>query len=89
MQTNTVKAEPKPSQEALAATPIFRAPVPRMHLWPTNAHISSPTPFSGWEQNNLYETPTMRRSVPNFAPAAAKAPADYMSEPKYDIPIKR
>lgn len=68
--------EQKPAQEVLAATPVFRAPIPRMHLWPT--HTSSPTPSRDWEQDNMYSTPTMRRKVPNFAPAEAETPAGDM-----------
>ncbi|KAE9381201.1 hypothetical protein N431DRAFT_322674 [Stipitochalara longipes BDJ] len=69
-------------------TPVqgFRAPVPRMHLWPTMANNS---PLAEWDRSpmsHVYETPTARRQVPNFGhqetPAAAKL------DPKLTTPWK-
>lgn len=73
--------EQMPAEEALAATPIFRAPVPRMHLWPI-ANSSNSTPSRDWEEHNLYETPTMRRRVPNFVPEEAVTPIGDMVYPQ-------
>lgn len=54
--------------------PMFRAPVPRMHLWPTttNTNINNNTSTSNsdmgtqWERNSIYATPTSRRDIPGF-----------------------
>ena len=69
------------AQEVLAATPVFRAPIPRMHIWQTGS-ISSPTPARDWNENNMYSTPTMRRQVPNFAATEAETPAGSMVDSK-------
>ncbi|PQE12631.1 Terpenoid cyclases prenyltransferase alpha-alpha toroid protein [Rutstroemia sp. NJR-2017a BBW] len=59
--------------------PMFRAPVPRMHLWPTipnsnmsastntNTNTSTSEMGSEWEQNAIYATPTTRRQVPGYS----------------------
>ena len=71
LQINSVKNEQKPvTDESLNLTPVFRAPVPRMHLWPT-VGTSNSTPNREWEEDTVYSTPTMRRRVPNFAAADA------------------
>lgn len=60
-----VKREVKPEEpdELLATTPTYRAPIPRMRLWPTNTPSSS---MADWEPAG-YATPTARRVVPNFS----------------------
>ncbi len=67
-----------------AENPIqgFRAPVPRMHLWPT---ATNTTPLSEWDRSplgHIYETPTAIRQVPNFSrqetPAAAQLDPEYV-----------
>jgi hypothetical protein len=75
LKVGNVKIEPTPTKELLAATPAFRAPVPRMHLWPTFS-TSNSTPNRDWEEDTIYSTPTMRRKVPNFAPAEATPAGD-------------
>jgi hypothetical protein len=60
-----VKKEEEPPQEpVLAKTPVFRAPVPRMHLWPTQTNPGSAL-RSDWEPS-AYETPATRRQIPGF-----------------------
>lgn len=55
-------------QSTLASTPVFRAAVPRMHLWPTTTTAApEPTPEFEWEQTFTYATPTARRQLPNFS----------------------
>jgi hypothetical protein len=59
----------------------FRAPIPRMHLWPTVANNS---PVSEWDQTliaHIYETPTARRQVPNFS--GEETPAAASLDPKF------
>ncbi|KAM3077545.1 hypothetical protein ACMFMG_006882 [Clarireedia jacksonii] len=58
--------------------PMFRAPIPRMHLWPTttnsnmvtstntNTNTSTSEISSEWEQSATYTTPTTRRQVPGY-----------------------
>jgi hypothetical protein len=69
---------------SFAETPVqgFRAPVPRMHLWPT---ATDTTPLSECDRSpvgHIYETPTARRQVPNFSleetPPAAKLDPEYV-----------
>lgn len=54
----------------LMATPTYRAPVPRMHIWSTSPALldtpSDSVPSSYWDKNDAYATPTMKRFVPNF-----------------------
>jgi hypothetical protein len=56
--------------DRLLSTPIYKAPVPRMHMWSTVLpHSGTPfdsVPSSRWEEQDAYATPTMRRSIPNF-----------------------
>lgn len=55
------------------ATPNYLAHAPpRMHMWNTRP-LARGSPFdsepsSRWEEKDAYATPTMRRSLPNFAP---------------------
>ena len=72
------EAKPKPAEEALAATPHFHAPVPRMHLWDTSG--PSRTPSRAWEDDFVYSTPTMRRRLPNFT-IRANAPVGNLRDP--------
>ncbi|APA09036.1 hypothetical protein SS1G_02908 [Sclerotinia sclerotiorum 1980 UF-70] len=54
--------------------PMFRAPVPRMHLWPTttNTNMSNNTSTSNsdmgseWDHSAVYATPTSRRQIPGY-----------------------
>ncbi|KAB8299104.1 hypothetical protein EYC80_001217 [Monilinia laxa] len=54
--------------------PMFRAPVPRMHLWPTttNTNIDNNTSTSNsdmgseWDHNAMYSTPTSSRHIPGY-----------------------
>jgi hypothetical protein len=70
--------------EALVTTPVFRAPVPRMHLWPTINKSSSTQPGDR-EEGNMYSTPTMRRKLPNFAPWEAVTLAGDNLDSKYAL----
>jgi hypothetical protein len=69
---------------SLAPTPLFRATVPRMHLWPTTNTAS--TPNFEWEQPFVYTTPTARRQLPNFS--REETPANTilggLLDPQYD-----
>ncbi|KAG0650630.1 Geranylgeranyl transferase type II subunit beta [Hyphodiscus hymeniophilus] len=85
VKTPSAKLEHRPAQEVLAATPVFRAPIPRMQLW-TASNNSSPAHIRDWDQNNMYSTPTMRRQVPNFAPAEIETPAGDMLDSKSATP---
>ncbi|TGO49779.1 hypothetical protein BCON_0200g00080 [Botryotinia convoluta] len=57
--------------------PMFRAPVPRMHLWPTatnnsinnnNTSTSNSNSDMGseWDHSAVYATPTSRRQIPGY-----------------------
>ncbi|KAJ8059157.1 hypothetical protein OCU04_012131 [Sclerotinia nivalis] len=54
--------------------PMFRAPVPRMHLWPTttntnmnnNTSTSNSDMGSEWDHSAVYATPTSRRQIPGY-----------------------
>lgn len=54
----------------LMATPVYKAPVPRMHIWSTSpALLDTPSDSmlsSRWDKTDAYATPTMKRFVPNF-----------------------
>ena len=70
----------------LAATPVFRAPVPPMHHWPTTtATASTAVGGSEWKSSAVYTspyaTPTSRREVPNFT--SEQTSADFQLDPKY------
>lgn len=70
-ETNESKIEDMDStMNQLMATPAYKAPVPRMHLWSTSPALldtpSDSVPSSHWDKNDAYATPTMRRFVPNF-----------------------
>jgi len=67
-----------PIEPTLAGTPVYRAPIPRMHLWPT-ANTSTSTPTSEWEAP-AYATPSARRSIPNFS---QETPTGNPIDPKY------
>lgn len=55
---------------------MFRAPVPRMHLWPTttntsinnnnNTSTSNSDMGSEWDHSAVYATPTARRQIPGY-----------------------
>jgi hypothetical protein len=82
MQTKAnMKAEMKsegPMEQLLAATPIYPPPLPRMHSWSTDPYIAdftAPRTDSPWTLNRAYETPTMRRNIPNFTQMESPAPS--------------
>lgn len=56
----------------LLSGPTYRAPVPRMHMWSTSLPVGRPstpsesTLSSGLDNEDIYATPTMRQSLPNF-----------------------
>jgi hypothetical protein len=80
--TAQVKKEKEPGKEIpVAATPLYRAPVPRMHLWPTTTNTCVSTAVSDWEQSTEYATPTARRVIPNFA--CQETPAGDPTDPRY------
>jgi hypothetical protein len=57
-------------EQQIAATPLYRPPIPRMYTWSTDPNLPAFTPLpplSPWEQHIYYETPTMKRSLPNFS----------------------
>ncbi|RDW64743.1 hypothetical protein BP6252_10394 [Coleophoma cylindrospora] len=74
----------------LATTPVFRAPAPRMRLWPTSANASFSSPghdlqdFAG--AGAMYETPTLRRRIPNFS--RRETPHNDALDPKFETPWK-
>jgi hypothetical protein len=76
-----VKTEMKaqdPIDQPLAATPIYRPPIPRMHSWSTDPYVAdftAPPANSPWTLNSAYETPTMRRNIPNFTRMESPAPS--------------
>ncbi|KAF4632653.1 hypothetical protein G7Y89_g5476 [Cudoniella acicularis] len=82
-----VKKEEPGKEVALATTPVYRAPVPRMHLWPTTG-VSRATPVADeWANSQVYETPTATRRVPNFEQSDTPAAAN-MLDPKLTTPFK-
>jgi hypothetical protein len=82
-QVKKEKAAPENvTDPLLAATPVFRAPVPRMHLWPTTiSTTATPTGDSEWQPSAVYTTPTSRRQVPNFT--RGQTSAGLQLDPKY------
>jgi len=73
----------------MAATPSFKAPVPRMHIFTTstgNASVSSAS-LTEWEpspRRGAYATPSNRRVVPNFTrDDTEEAESDRLIDPKY------
>jgi len=83
MQTKSnVKAEVKterPMELPLAATPVYRPSLPRMHSWSTGPCIADFTASpagSPWRETlySIYKTPTMRRNIPNFIQMESPAP---------------
>ena len=86
-QAKKEKTAPKNTTDPLlAATPVFRAPVPPMHLWPTTtATASTAVGGSEWQSSAVYTspyaTPTSRREVPNFA--GEQTAAGLQVDPKY------
>lgn len=70
---------------------MFRAPVPRMHLWPTatnnsinnnNTSTSNSNSDMGseWDHSAFYATPTSRRQIPGYTlqktPSAVETVSD-------------
>jgi hypothetical protein len=76
-----VKAEMKsevPKERPLAVTPIYHPPIPRMHSWSTDpfvTDVTAPPSCSPWVLNSVYETPTMKRHIPNFTQTESPAPS--------------
>lgn len=63
-----MKAE-NPQEPPLAATPAYRPPIPPLNSWSTDPYVTGfaePPMSSRWAGNAIYETPTMKRSIPNF-----------------------
>jgi hypothetical protein len=72
-----MKAQGAPEQ-LLAVTPIYRPPIPRMHSWSTDpyaADYAARPAGSPWLLSNAYETPTMKRNIPNFTQTESPAPS--------------
>ncbi|KFY29704.1 hypothetical protein V494_08529 [Pseudogymnoascus sp. VKM F-4513 (FW-928)] len=70
-ETNESKIEEMDSTTSqLMATPEYKAPVPRMHIWSTSPTLldtpSGSAPSGRWDKSVAYATPTMNRFVPNF-----------------------
>lgn len=67
-----------PLEQPLAATPIYRPPIPRMHSWSTDPYVADFTALpadSPWILSSAYETPTMKRHIPNFTQVESPAPS--------------
>jgi hypothetical protein len=86
-QVKKEKAAPENTTDPLlTATPVFRAPVPPMHLWPTiTATAFTAAGGSEWQSTpgytSPYATPTSRREVPNFT--GDQTAANLHVDPKY------
>jgi hypothetical protein len=86
LQVKKEKAAPENTTDPLlAATPVFRAPIPPMHLWPTTtATASTEAGGSEWQSTAVYTspyaTPTSRREVPNFT--GKQTAVDFHVDPK-------
>ncbi|PBP25812.1 type-2 protein geranylgeranyltransferase subunit beta [Diplocarpon rosae] len=70
---------PEPANGVLAQTPVYRAPVPRMHHWDGQTDFMAPA-AGGDFQDSVYATPTARRHVPGFTRHAATARKEANSE---------
>ncbi|KAH8657557.1 hypothetical protein BGZ60DRAFT_133431 [Tricladium varicosporioides] len=83
-----VKKEEPGTESALQRTPFYRAPIPRMHLWPTRASGRASTPGDDeWIPGSIYETPTATRKLPNFEKQDHSV-APNMLDPKLTTPFK-
>lgn len=70
-----IKADVELEQQ-IAATPLYRPPIPHMYTWSTDPNLPAfapPPSLTPWEQHIYYETPTMKRSLPNFSRQNASA----------------
>lgn len=70
-ETRMSKAEEMDSTiNQLMTTPVYKPPVPRMHIWSTSPALldtpSGSVASNRWDRNDAYATPTMKRFVPNF-----------------------
>ncbi|RDL40061.1 uncharacterized protein BP5553_00040 [Venustampulla echinocandica] len=75
------KEEERQNESTLNTTPIYRAPIPRMHLWPTTGSRTYSTPAADdWVGNSIYETPSAMRRLPHFP---LETPAINMLDPEY------
>ncbi|TVY17172.1 hypothetical protein LARI1_G004571 [Lachnellula arida] len=79
-----VKKEQLADEPTLHSTPLFRAPVPRMHPYNSAKSRESACMEDDWGVNSLYDTPTVRRRVPNFADS--ESPMGEVLDPKYAYP---
>ncbi|TVY48759.1 hypothetical protein LOCC1_G001652 [Lachnellula occidentalis] len=68
------------------STPLFRAPVPRMHPYNSAKSRESASMDDDWGVNSLYDTPTVRRRVPNFADS--ESPVGQVLDPKLKTPSR-
>ncbi|TVY42570.1 hypothetical protein LSUB1_G001221 [Lachnellula subtilissima] len=68
------------------STPFFRAPVPLMHPYNSAKSRESVSMEDDWGVNSLYDTPTVRRRVPNFADG--ESPVGRLLDPKSAIEKK-
>jgi len=75
-----VKKEEVAYEPALDSTPLFRAPVPLMHPYNPAKSRESVSMEDDWGINSLYDTPTVRRRVPNFADS--ESPVGRLLDPK-------
>jgi hypothetical protein len=71
-------------EPSMASTPVFNAPVPRMHVWQTsNAFEPSLNEFEQSPRRTSYATPSNRRMVPNFTRDDTEEAEDNI-DPKLD-----
>lgn len=64
-------------EPALAATPLYLHPIPRLHSWSTDplvAGFAEPPKGTPGTGNTVYETPTMKRNIPNFTRNESSVP---------------
>ncbi|TAQ87303.1 hypothetical protein B7494_g4386 [Chlorociboria aeruginascens] len=72
--------------DAYQPPPVYRAPVPQMHLWPTGGTKTSvPTMKNEWGENTEYEVPSDRREVPNFSQSDN---FNHVLDPSLTTPVK-
>ncbi|TVY27396.1 hypothetical protein LHYA1_G004193 [Lachnellula hyalina] len=81
-----VKKEEVAYEPALDSTPLFRAPVPLMHPYNPAKSRESVSMEDDWGFNSLYDTPTVRRRVPNFADS--ESPVGRLLDPKLKTPSR-
>jgi hypothetical protein len=68
-------------ESILQKTPVYRAPVPRMALWPTNrTGERAGTPGDDWVSADIFETPTAVSRIPGHE--KRNAGPDSMLDPR-------